>query len=89
MGIYLNILLQVAKELEMPVTEKPFYDDRAALERAAAARDGDVHLLEGEGRDRGDDLLGDRADDVVQGGHGTNAPFQDQQYGSERAVEPP
>ncbi len=38
MGIYLNILLQVAKELEMPVTEKPFYDDRAALERAAAAR---------------------------------------------------
>ena len=28
----------MAKELEMPVTEKPFYDDRAALERAAAAR---------------------------------------------------
>ncbi len=36
--VYLNILLQVAKELDMPLAKKPFYDDRAALERAAAAR---------------------------------------------------
>lgn len=34
---YLEILLDVARELEMPVAAKPFYDDRAELERAAMA----------------------------------------------------
>jgi peptidoglycan/xylan/chitin deacetylase (PgdA/CDA1 family) len=36
--VYLNILLQVAHELHMPMSEKPFYDDRTELERAALAR---------------------------------------------------
>lgn len=36
--VYLKILLQVAGELNMPVAEKPFYDNRAELERAALAR---------------------------------------------------
>lgn len=42
---YLNILLDVARELEMPLAAKPFYDDRRDLERAAlasAVRDGEV-----------------------------------------------
>ncbi len=42
---YLLILLDVARELDMPVAEHPFYDERAALERAAlasAVRDGEV-----------------------------------------------
>lgn len=33
--VYLKILLEVARELDMPVAAKPFYDDRAELERAA------------------------------------------------------
>lgn len=42
--IYLEILLQVAQELHMPVAAKPFYDNRAQLEKAALARTvGDVH----------------------------------------------
>lgn len=36
--VYLRILLQVAQELNMPVAAKPFYDDRAQLEKAALAR---------------------------------------------------
>ncbi len=36
--VYLEILVQVAKELDMPLTEKPFYDQREAIERAALAR---------------------------------------------------
>jgi len=36
--VYLRILLQVAQELEIPVSAKPFYDDRIELERAALAR---------------------------------------------------
>ena len=36
--VYLNILLQVAHELEMPVSEKPFYDDRNEIEIATLAR---------------------------------------------------
>lgn len=35
---YLNILLDVASELDMPVAEKPFYDNRSEIERAALAR---------------------------------------------------
>jgi peptidoglycan-N-acetylglucosamine deacetylase len=35
---YLEILLDVARELEMPTAAKPFYDERGALERAALAR---------------------------------------------------
>lgn len=35
---YLKILLQVAEDLRMPVAVKPFYDDRAALERTALER---------------------------------------------------
>ncbi|WP_230412325.1 polysaccharide deacetylase family protein [Undibacterium hunanense] len=35
---YLDILLDVAKELDIPVSEKPFYDNREELERAALAR---------------------------------------------------
>ncbi|MBI3285473.1 MAG: polysaccharide deacetylase family protein [Burkholderiales bacterium] len=35
---YLEILLEVAQELEMPTAAKPFYDDREELERAALAR---------------------------------------------------
>ncbi|MFZ6730692.1 polysaccharide deacetylase family protein [Undibacterium sp. Ji42W] len=35
---YLDILLDVAKELNIPVSEKPFYDDHDELERAALAR---------------------------------------------------
>ena len=34
---YLQILLDVAQELELPVADKPFYDEREALERAALA----------------------------------------------------
>ena len=40
---YMEILLDVARELDMPTSAKPFYDDRQALERAALActvRDG-------------------------------------------------
>ena len=42
---YLNILLDVAQELEMPTSSKAFYDERDELERAALAstiRDGEV-----------------------------------------------
>lgn len=35
---YLSILLDVAKELEMPVAEKAFYDNKDEIERAALAR---------------------------------------------------
>ncbi len=35
---YLDILLDVARELEMPTSSKAFYDDRAEIERAALAR---------------------------------------------------
>lgn len=35
---YLEILLDVAKELNVPVSEKPFYDNADELERAALAR---------------------------------------------------
>ena len=35
---YLEILLDVAKELDMPTSAKPFYDNRDDLERAALAR---------------------------------------------------
>jgi len=35
---YLQILADSARELNMPTAAKPFYDDRAALERAAIAR---------------------------------------------------
>ncbi|MFZ6657760.1 polysaccharide deacetylase family protein [Undibacterium sp. TJN19] len=38
MDEYLEILLDVAKELEIPTSEKPFYDDREELERAALVR---------------------------------------------------
>ncbi len=34
---YLEILLDVARELDMPLAAKPFYDQRDALERAALA----------------------------------------------------
>lgn len=34
---YMAILLDVAKELDIPLAHKPFYDDRAELERAALA----------------------------------------------------
>ena len=34
---YLEILLDVARELEVPLAEKPFYDNREELERAALA----------------------------------------------------
>jgi peptidoglycan/xylan/chitin deacetylase (PgdA/CDA1 family) len=34
---YLTILLDVARELEIPVARKPFYDEHDALERAALA----------------------------------------------------
>lgn len=43
--VYLNILVQVAQELDMPLADKPFYEDRAAVEKAALARtvkDGEV-----------------------------------------------
>lgn len=43
LGEYLDILVDVARELQMPTAAKPFYDERAALERAAlasAVRDG-------------------------------------------------
>jgi peptidoglycan/xylan/chitin deacetylase (PgdA/CDA1 family) len=36
--VYLKILLQVADELNMPLAQKAFYDNRTQLERAAAAR---------------------------------------------------
>jgi peptidoglycan-N-acetylglucosamine deacetylase len=35
---YLDILLDVARELDMPTAAKPFYDERDALEKAALAR---------------------------------------------------
>jgi peptidoglycan/xylan/chitin deacetylase (PgdA/CDA1 family) len=35
--VYLQILLDVARELDMPTAAKPFYDDREELERAALA----------------------------------------------------
>ncbi|MFZ6758560.1 polysaccharide deacetylase family protein [Undibacterium sp. Ji50W] len=35
---YLEILLDVAKELDIPTSEKPFYDNREELEHAALAR---------------------------------------------------
>ncbi|WP_332853702.1 polysaccharide deacetylase family protein [Duganella sp. S19_KUP01_CR8] len=35
---YLEILLDVARELDVPLAAKPFYDERAELERAALAR---------------------------------------------------
>lgn len=38
MEVYLGILLDVAKELDLPLAAKPFYDDRAQLEKAALAR---------------------------------------------------
>jgi peptidoglycan/xylan/chitin deacetylase (PgdA/CDA1 family) len=34
---YLRILLDVARELDVPVADKPFYDERTELERAALA----------------------------------------------------
>jgi peptidoglycan/xylan/chitin deacetylase (PgdA/CDA1 family) len=37
LGEYLAILLDVARELDIPVAGKPFYDDRDALEQAALA----------------------------------------------------
>ncbi|WP_229474253.1 polysaccharide deacetylase family protein [Pseudoduganella lurida] len=43
---YLEILLDVARELDMPVAAKPFYDEHDALERAALAstiRSADEH----------------------------------------------
>lgn len=36
--VYMQILLQVARELDMPVATKPFYDNRTQLEKAALAR---------------------------------------------------
>ncbi|MES2933407.1 MAG: polysaccharide deacetylase family protein [Pseudomonadota bacterium] len=48
---YLKILVEVARELDMPTTAKPFYAERSELQRAALAstvRDGDVkHALPG------------------------------------------
>ncbi|HSC69054.1 MAG TPA: polysaccharide deacetylase family protein [Cellvibrio sp.] len=38
MELYMQILLDVAKELHLPMAEKPFYDDRNQLEKAALAR---------------------------------------------------
>lgn len=35
---YLSILLDIARDLDMPTAAKPFYDDRAALSLAAHAR---------------------------------------------------
>jgi peptidoglycan/xylan/chitin deacetylase (PgdA/CDA1 family) len=35
---YLQILLDSARELDLPTAPKPFYDDRAAIQRALAAR---------------------------------------------------
>ena len=35
---YLDFLVDVAKELDVPLAAKPFYDDREELERAALAR---------------------------------------------------
>jgi peptidoglycan/xylan/chitin deacetylase (PgdA/CDA1 family) len=43
--VYMKILLQVAQELDMPTTAKPFYDNSADLEKAAMARtvkDGEI-----------------------------------------------
>lgn len=36
--VYMQILLQIAHELKLPVAAKPFYDNRAQLEKAALAR---------------------------------------------------
>lgn len=38
MEIYMQILLQVAQELNLNLAQSPFYDDRAQLEKAALAR---------------------------------------------------
>jgi len=46
--VYLNILLDVAQELNMPTAPAPFYDERGALERAATAKT----VKEGEVRPR-------------------------------------
>jgi peptidoglycan/xylan/chitin deacetylase (PgdA/CDA1 family) len=35
--VYLRILVDVARELDMPVADRPFYDEHDALERAALA----------------------------------------------------
>lgn len=43
--VYLKILLQVAQELDMPTAAKPFYDQRADLDKAAMAKtvkDGEI-----------------------------------------------
>lgn len=37
LGEYLDILLDVARELQIPTAAKPFYDERSELERAAHA----------------------------------------------------
>lgn len=46
MEVYLRLLLDVARELQLPVANKPFYNDRAQLEKAALARR--VHEMQGE-----------------------------------------
>ncbi len=46
--VYMKILLQVAQELNMPTADKPFYDNRADLEKAASAKT----VKEGEVRPR-------------------------------------
>ncbi|HWW04364.1 polysaccharide deacetylase family protein [Collimonas sp.] len=38
MAEYLQILMDCARAVQLPVASKPFYDDKAALERAALAR---------------------------------------------------
>lgn len=38
MEVYMKILLQVARELNLPLAENPFYDDRTQLKKAALAR---------------------------------------------------
>ncbi len=47
---YLQILVDVARELDMPTAAQPFYADKAEIERAAlasAVRDGEVRQLPG------------------------------------------
>ncbi|PUA29238.1 MAG: polysaccharide deacetylase [Cellvibrio sp. 79] len=46
MAVYIQILLEVARELHLPIAEKPFYDDRTQLEKAALART--VHSMHGQ-----------------------------------------